>query len=39
MEELGVINKPECIYNLDEKGCSFLPSQTSAVYMIYRNVD
>ena len=21
MEELGVTNKPECIYNVDEKGC------------------
>jgi hypothetical protein len=22
MEELGVMNKPQCIYNVDEKGCS-----------------
>jgi hypothetical protein len=22
MEEIGVVNKPECIYNVDKKGCS-----------------
>jgi len=21
MEELGIMNKPDCIYNVDEKGC------------------
>jgi len=33
MEELGEKNKPECIYNVDEKLCSFCLQKQHQLYI------
>jgi len=38
MEELGVMNKPECIYNVDEKGCNLWLQRQHKLYTWFQEM-